>query len=618
MELKKQLSLLDIFCFASGAMISSGLFILPGLAFAQAGPAVFISYLLAGLLAMAGLLSIGEMATAMPRAGGDYFFISRTMGAAVGTVAGLLTWFSLSMKSAWALVGMSAFTSLVINIDMRLVAIGLCVLFLGVNTIGVRESSRFQVMLVGVLLSVMMLYLVYGVRAVDVERFVPLAPQGTRAIFSTAGFVFVAFGGLLNITSISEEVREYRKIPIGLILSYLVVTALYVAMTFVTVGVLDPDILSGSLTPISDGAAAFMDRPGVILLSLAAIAAFVSTANAGILAASRYLLALSRDGLLPASAGQVNRRFQTPHKAIAITGAVMIMALFLDLEVLVRAASTVLIMPFILACAAVIIFRESRLENYHPTFRAPFYPWIQVAGIIGCSLLLRDMGGDALSIAALFILAGFLIYFFYGRRQARREHAFLHVVERLTSLDLSNGMLESELKEIIREKDALCLDRFDSIVEKCLIADIDQPLDRASLFTLAAGELARRHGLDAADFAARLETRENEASTIVFPGVAIPHLVVPGRALFDMFVARCRPGVTFRQGEPPVTAVFILCGSPDERNFHLKALSAVAQIIQNNDFGSRWSNARNSEALRHILLLAERTRHCAWPAGRRR
>ena len=104
-------------------MISSGLFILPGLAHAQAGPAVILSYLIAALLAMTGMLSIAELTTAMPKAGGDYFFTTRTMGSAVGTVSGLLTWLSISLKSAFALVGMSAFTALLVDVDIRLIGI---------------------------------------------------------------------------------------------------------------------------------------------------------------------------------------------------------------------------------------------------------------------------------------------------------------------------------------------------------------------------------------------------------------------------------------------------------------------------------------------------------------
>ncbi len=148
MQLKKELNLFDIFSIASGAMISSGLFILPGLAHAQAGPAVFLSYLLAGLLAMTGMISEAELASAMPKAGGTYFYVTRTLGPAVGTVDGLITWFSLSLKSAFALVGMSAFTVLVINLDIRLIAVVLCLIFITINLIGIKEAGLVQIILV--------------------------------------------------------------------------------------------------------------------------------------------------------------------------------------------------------------------------------------------------------------------------------------------------------------------------------------------------------------------------------------------------------------------------------------------------------------------------------------
>jgi APA family basic amino acid/polyamine antiporter len=120
------------------------LFILPGLAYARAGPAVIICYLLAGLLSLPGMLSIAEMTTAMPKAGGDCFTIIRSMGPAVGTVAGLLSWFSLSMKSAFALVGMSVFTVLIIDVDIHIIAVAFCLVFLFINLIGIKEAGRTQ------------------------------------------------------------------------------------------------------------------------------------------------------------------------------------------------------------------------------------------------------------------------------------------------------------------------------------------------------------------------------------------------------------------------------------------------------------------------------------------
>lgn len=616
MKLLKQLTLVDIFCFATGAMVSSGLFILPGLAHAMAGPAVILSYLLAGLLAITGALSIAEMATAMPRAGGDYFFISRSLGPAMGTISGLLTWFSLAMKSAFALVGMSAFTVLFLDLPMEMVGAALCLVFLVLNILGARESSRLQVMLVGFLVTIMLLYLARGLPAVDVTRFADFAPGGAAAVFATAGFVFTAYGGLLNIASLSEEVRDYRQIPVGLILSYVVVTILYFLMVFVTVGVLDPSVLDGSLTPISEGAAAFMGRPGFAILGLGAILAFVSTANAGMFAASRYLLALSRDSLLPGFLASVNRRFRTPHAALLATALTMIAVLFLELEILVKATSTSLILPFILANISVIVLRESRVQNYRPTFRAPLYPWLQAAGVIGFILLVIRMGSEAVTAAAALVLGGLFFFVVYGRRRNNREHALLHLVERLTSNDLSRGMLESELKEIIREKDDICLDRLDTMIEKCPVLDLPESLSPEDFFRVVAGEVSGRLGLDARETARQLLERERESSTVISPGVAIPHLVVPGSGRFEIVLARCRAGIPFRPGEEPVTTAFVMFGSLDERNFHLRTLSAIAQVLQNRGFQRKWREAKNEEVLRNLVLLADRARQCACHGGR--
>jgi len=121
--LKKELTLLDIFCVATGAMISSGLFILPGLAFAKAGPAVILSYLIAGVFCIPTLLSMAELTTAMPKAGGDYFYIMRGFGPLLGTVAGFSTWLSLSLKGAFALLGMGAYVSIITNIPLNIIAL---------------------------------------------------------------------------------------------------------------------------------------------------------------------------------------------------------------------------------------------------------------------------------------------------------------------------------------------------------------------------------------------------------------------------------------------------------------------------------------------------------------
>lgn len=111
--LKRDLGLLDVFCIASGAMISSGLFILPSIGFSKAGPAVIVSYIIASLLVIPAMLSKAELATAMPKAGGTYFFIDRSMGPMMGTIGGFAAWFSLAFKSAFALLGIGIFAMLI-------------------------------------------------------------------------------------------------------------------------------------------------------------------------------------------------------------------------------------------------------------------------------------------------------------------------------------------------------------------------------------------------------------------------------------------------------------------------------------------------------------------------
>ena len=131
--LKKALHLIDVFSISTGAMISSGLFVLPGLAFAKAGPAMILAYLLAALLIIPSMLAKAELSTAMPKSGGTYFFIDRSLGPVLGTFGGLANWFSLSMKSAFALVGIGAFAVLAVpNItpmQIKLIAVSACALF---------------------------------------------------------------------------------------------------------------------------------------------------------------------------------------------------------------------------------------------------------------------------------------------------------------------------------------------------------------------------------------------------------------------------------------------------------------------------------------------------------
>lgn len=614
MKLKKELGTSAIFCVAAGAMISSGLFVLPGIAFAKAGPAVILAYLLASLMVIPSILSKAELSTAMPKAGGTYFFMERSLGPAAGVFGGLANWFSLSLKSAFALMGMGIFAMLlypeISEMQIKLVAVGCCLFFTLLNVISVRGTGRFQIYLVMGLIGLLVLYIIRGIGSTDVHKYSPFIPFGLDSMFATAGLVFISFGGVTKVASIAEEAKNPRRsIPLGMFLAFAVVSLLYLLVVSVTVGVLDASALSGSRIPISLGATSLLGPLGGAIMALAAVIAFITTANAGILAASRFPMAMSRDHLLPNFFQRVNAKFQTPHISILLTSSFMICTiLFLSLEELIKTASTLMIFLFMFVNISHIIMRVSKIPNYRPTFHAPLYPWLQILGIIIYGFLIFEMGRVPLIITGVFILLGYIWYWAYVRVRVSRQSALMHVVERVTARELAGVTLRDELREIIKERDHIVEDRFDRLVKEAEILDLKVCLPAEELFKKISQVLSPKLGVDEKELFALFAEREKQSSTVIRPGLAIPHIIIPGEHQFQIVLVRCRQGISFPDVPDPVHTMFILIGSIDERNYHLRALMAIAQVAQEPDFERRWLQARDTEALRDIVLLSGRKR----------
>jgi len=608
--LKKQLGLLDVFCIAAGAMISSGLFILPGIASAKVGPALFLSYILATFISVPTIFSKAELVTAMPKAGGDYYYISRSMGYALGTVSGFSSWFSLSLKSVFALIGMAAYLELFMPVPIKMAALILCAFFIILNLIGIKEAATMQVLLVLGLLTLLIAYIVIGFLNIHIERYVPFAPYGLSSVIATAGLVFISYGGVTKIASIAEEVKNPgRNIPLGMFLSLIIVGIIYALVVFVTTGLLSHDKLSLSLVPLSDGAYVFSGIAGSVIMAIAAFLAFISTANAGIMSASRYPLAMSRDNLMPKFIADVNKRFATPHYAILLTGLFMILAIsFLGLELLIKIASGLLILLFMFSNLSVIIMRESKLHNYQPTFRSPLYPGIQILGIIGCGILLVQMGKMIILLSVLFAAAGFIWYLIYSGTKHIWEFGLIHVIERILDKELTSGALSKELKQVIRERDNIVEDRFDKLIEKSTVLDLEGFVSQDELFKQVSDALSQELGVDSGKLRKMFISREKGSSTVIRKGLAIPHIIIDGKNVFRILLVRSRNGIVFSSSRVPVHAAFVLVGSKDERNFHLRALAAIAQICQQPHFDDSWLRARNVQELRDIVLLAERRR----------
>ncbi len=610
-KLKKELSLLEVFSIASGTMISSGIFILPGLAFTITGPAVFVSYLLAGILALTGTLSIVELSTAMPKAGGDYYFITRSLGPLVGTISGFLSWFALSLKSSFAIFGIALFLNQFMGLNFILAAICTTTFFILLNIAGVKIAGRFEVIFVIALFIIMFIYVFIGLPKVDITNFIPFTKgKGIVGILSTAGFVFVSFGGLLKVSSISEEIKNPKKnIPLGLIASIVSIIIVYTLLLIVTVGVSANKGLAGSNNPIANAAKIFMGQPGFVALLIAGMFAFITTANAGIMSASRYPMALSRDKLLPGFISRVNKKLKTPIFSILITGVFISASLFMPLDFLVKAASAVILMTYILANISVIILRESKIQNYKPSFKSPLYPWLHITGIVFFIILLIDIPGKAKIISLIGVGLGALLYFFYGRKKALKEFALLHLIARITDSEIKHHELENELREVLHQRDDVTHDDIDTIIKNAKYLDIKQRMNVDELFKKVAGELTDDLSMDEKTIYSLLVKRENESSTVITDFVAIPHIIIKGTDAFKLLVVRAAKGIEFSDENSDIKSIFVLMGTKDNRNFHLKALAAIAQIIQDKDFEKFWIKAKNENNIKDLLLLSERKRY---------
>jgi len=612
--LERKFGLWAVFAIASGAMISSGLFVLPGIVFKHAGPAMILAYAVAGLLNIPTMLAQAELATAMPKSAGSYFVVERSLGAFLGTVAGLINWSAIGLKAAFALVGIGTLAEILAPGAgpwiVKAVAILSCLAFSAINLVSVEGTGRLQGWLVAGLIGILVIYIVAAVPEITPSRYHPFFLGGLREFVTVTGMVFVSYGGLTKVVDVAEEVRApQRNLPLGMFLSYAVVNLLYVGVAVVTVGVLTGDALSGSLHPITDGANVAMGHTGMFLVGIGALLAYATTGNAGILSASRSPMAMSRDGLLPGFFAHTHPRFKTPHVAILLTTVTMILVIaFLSIEDLVKTASTMLILSLSLINLSVIVMRRSRLEGYRPTYRMPLVPWLPLATLLVYGFIIAEMGMVALTVTFGFIAVASIWYVVYVQHRIDRESAAAHLVKSSLSEEIQRTGLEDELLQISLERDEIVTDRFDTLVRDALLLDIPESITARDLFRRLGAVLSPALNLPADRIEALLLARERQASTVIHPGLAIPHLVVKGQNVFKLVLVRCREGAVFSDLQEPVHAAFVLAGSLDERNFHLRALMAIAHVVQAPDFESRWTAAANPEQLRDIVLLSRRMR----------
>ncbi len=627
MPLKKQLQFWEVFSIAAGSMISAGVFILPGIVYHIAGPGILYSYLIASVAMLPALFVSLELSTAIPRSGGTYVFSERILGTAPGVIAGFSDWFSITLKSAFALVGIGAFATLLRPaldpLTIKFIAAGACILIAVINIFSVKISGIIDIILVGILLILLFQFISIGRQLIpDLSVFRTLAHPQWNTIFAATAMVFVSFSGLTKIASVSEEVKNpERNLVWATITAFIVVQVFTVLVIAVLIGFLDPKIFDLTLTPLSQAGKDFVKGSRLasfefIATAAAGLLALISTANTGIMSSSRIPLGMSRDGLIPEGMGKLNARYRTPVWSIIVTTAFMLLVIFfLDIEELTKVAALFILLLFILSCLSVLVIRSSGLSHYRPVFKSPGYPVLPVAGILIYLFLIFELGMIPMILAGIFILGSLVWYAVYVRPRVNRKSAFLHMMEKVTAPELvdSEKELEKELLEILLERDEVKEDRFDSIIREAEVLDYPRSVSRSEVFQDIARTIAEKWGIPADNILSKLETREEESHTLIYPGVAvphaIPHIIIEGEKRFDILLVRCQEGIVWNAAGEKVFTAFCLVGTKDERNFHLQALMAIAQILQDPDFHNHWIQARTPQQLRGVLLLSRRRRH---------
>jgi len=612
--LEKQLGLWDVYALATGATLSSGFFLLPGLAAAGAGPAMPLTYLLGALILLPGLFSLVELATAMPRAGGSYYFLDRSMGPLVGTIGGFGTWVAVVLKCAFALIGVGAYLELFFpGLAMGPIAGGFAVFFGAVNYFGAKKSGSFQVLLLVGLLILLLWFCGVGLFQLEAGHFGGFFESGSAGIISTAGLVIVSYMGLTKVASVAEEVKNpERNLPLGMFLAFGTAMLVYTVGTAVMVGVVSADVLAlngGDLTPVATVANVLVGSWGRNLMIAAAVLAFSSVANAGILAASRYPLAMSRDNILPKLFSKIQGRGAPVYAIFATVGLILVFVLAFDAARVAKLAGAFQLTMFGLSCLAVIVMRESRIESYDPRFRSPFYPWLHILGVLAPFWLIVEMGILPSLFTAGLITFGAMWYNYYARERVDREGAIFHVFERLGQQRYERSNRE-QFRGIMKEEGFRDGESFGELCADARVLDLTGSLEFEDLATQASQLLATSLPVTAGQLVEGFVEGTRSGATPVSHGAALPHVLLDAVDRLFLVLARVNDGVRFTAESvharsslnEPIRALFFLVGPKADPTLHLHTLAQIAGRVEQESFMSEWLGAGSEKELKEVLI----------------
>jgi amino acid transporter len=432
--LKRSVGLAGVVIISLSAMLP-GIFVTPTFAADIMGAGIWLAFIVAAAVVLPAAISKAELASGMPSSGGSYVYLERTYGPMVGTISGLGLWASFLLKSAFSLIGFSAYFIAVtayfdVDMEMMVLSMSALVLITIVNILGVKKVKAIQT---PILFLTLAMFVVTCAAAFFVDDFDGGRPF--RAAFETdlwtlaetSAFVFVAYAGVTKVAAIGGEVKDPEKnLPAGMLLSLLIATVLYSVLAYLMMAAIPGEWWVGSdgkivENPIFVFAEKVAGTEFGIFAAIISVLAMISMALAGILASSRFLFAMGQDKLLPPALERVNEKYDSPHWPIIITGLAMALAIFfVPLKDVVKLASGFKIMIFIMINTCVIILRQtSDRHDWNPSYKGVLYPFMQLWGIFAGLFLIYFIGDKAFIGASAAIGAGLLTYFLYGKKQAK-------------------------------------------------------------------------------------------------------------------------------------------------------------------------------------------------------
>ncbi len=447
-ELARSIGLFQLSMFGIGATIGTGIFIVLTQAVPKAGPAVILSFVIAGVVAGLTAICYAELASAVPVSGSSYSYAYATLGElpAMGVAACLLLEYGVSAAAVavgWSeylnkffdnVFGWSIPESLanapeqggVFNLP-AVILIGLCTLLL---VRGASESAKVNAVMVMIKIGVLILFIIIGLTGFNSDNLTPFAPFGLTGITSAAGIIFFSYIGLDAVSTAGEEVKNPRRtMPLAILISLVVVTGLYILVTLVAVAAQPYTKFEGQKAGLSQ---ILQDITGstwpATVIAAGAVVSIFSVTLVVLYGQTRILFAMSRDGMLPEVFHKVNQRTLTPIPNTLIVAVVIaLLAGLIPIDFLAEMTSIGTLVAFLVVSVGVMVLRRTHPELPRG-FKVPLYPVTPILSIAGCIWIIKDLRAVTIWVFLIWVAVALLWYFLYGFRHShlgRHEHVGL-------------------------------------------------------------------------------------------------------------------------------------------------------------------------------------------------